>query len=64
MTPDGLPVIGRLPGVDNAWVATGHGMLGFTQGPITGQLLAEWIATGQPSIDLTDLRADRFTGRP
>jgi D-amino-acid dehydrogenase len=60
MTADGLPIIGRLPRLENAWIATGHGMLGFTQGPITGQLLAEWITEGKPSLDLTDVRADRF----
>ena len=60
MTADGLPIIGPLPQLENAWIATGHGMLGFTQGPITGQLLAEWITEGKPSLDLTDVRADRF----
>jgi len=60
MTPDGLPIIGRVPHVSNLWIATGHGMLGLTQGPITGRLLAEWIVDGQPSIDLAALRPDRF----
>lgn len=60
MTPDGLPVIGRISGADNVWIAAGHGMLGLTQGPITGKLVAEWIASGQPSIDLGPLRPDRF----
>jgi len=60
MTPDGLPVIGRVPQTDNIWMATGHGMLGFTQGPITGQLLAEGILDGRASIDLAPLRVDRF----
>jgi D-amino-acid dehydrogenase len=60
MTPDGLPVIGRVPRTDNVWLAAGHGMLGMTQGPITGQLLAEWICHGHTSLDLTPLRLDRF----
>jgi D-amino-acid dehydrogenase len=60
MTPDGLPIIGRVPCVENAWVATGHGMLGLTQGPITGRLLAEWIIDGTTSIDLARVRPDRF----
>ncbi|MER6417964.1 FAD-dependent oxidoreductase [Streptomyces sp. NPDC001137] len=33
--PDGLPVIDRVPGHANAFVATGHGMLGVTLGPVT-----------------------------
>ncbi len=60
MTPDGLPVIGRAPRIDNVWIAAGHGMLGITQGPITGKLLAEWISEGRTSLDLTALRPDRF----
>jgi len=60
MTPDGLPVIGPTPNNRRVWVATGHGMLGLTQGPITGRLLAEWILDGQPSIDLSMTRANRF----
>jgi D-amino-acid dehydrogenase len=45
VTVDGLPLIGETanPGV---YVAGGHGMWGITQGPITGKLLAERIATG------------------
>ena len=60
MTPDGLPIIGQVPGTENAWIATGHGMLGITQGPATGRLLAEWIVHGTPSIDLTPTSAERF----
>ncbi len=60
MSSDGLPVIGRSPRADNAWIATGHGMLGHTQGPITGKLLAEDIIDGRTSIDLMPLSPTRF----
>ena len=60
MTPDGLPIIGVSPFVDNVWIGTGHGMLGLTQGPITGKLLADWITEGKPSMDLEPLRPNRF----
>lgn len=63
MTPDGLPIIGRVPSVENAWIATGHGMLGITQGPATGRLLAEWVTQGEPSLDLTPARPERFRGK-
>lgn len=43
MTPDGLPVIGPLPRLDNAYVASGHAMLGVTLGPATGHAVAEMI---------------------
>jgi glycine/D-amino acid oxidase-like deaminating enzyme len=35
-------------------------MLGLTLGPVTGQLVAEWILDGKPSIDVGAMRADRF----
>jgi D-amino-acid dehydrogenase len=51
LLPDGLPVIDGIPGVDNAYVATGHGMLGITLGPATGKALAGQIISGnRPSV--------------
>lgn len=58
--PDGLPIIGPAPGVPEMWLAFGHGHLGFTQGPITGRLIAEAIC-GEPTlVDLAPFRAERF----
>jgi D-amino-acid dehydrogenase len=48
MLPDGLPLVDRVPGLDNAYVATGHGMLGVTLAPATGAALAELMTTGTP----------------
>jgi D-amino-acid dehydrogenase len=50
--PDGLPVIDRVPGHDNAYAATGHGMLGVTLGPVTGRRLADYILTGRRPASL------------
>ncbi|MER6141338.1 FAD-dependent oxidoreductase [Streptomyces sparsogenes] len=44
MTPDGLPVIGRLAPLSNVHVASGHGMLGLTPAPATAEIVAEVIA--------------------
>jgi D-amino-acid dehydrogenase len=60
VTPDGLPTVGPVPGLDGLWVANGHAMLGLTLGPITGKLLAEWILHGAPSEDIAALSPDRF----
>jgi len=43
MTPDGMPIIGLLPGTTNAWVSGGHGMLGVTLGPGTSRALTNAI---------------------
>jgi D-amino-acid dehydrogenase len=60
-TPDDLPVIGRTGRIRNLVVATGHGMSGISQGPITGQLVAELIAEQSPSMDLRPYSPDRFS---
>jgi glycine/D-amino acid oxidase-like deaminating enzyme len=51
VTDDGLPVIGQVPGVPGAFVATGHGPWGILNAPATGQALAELrgsIGVGSP----------------
>jgi D-amino-acid dehydrogenase len=60
MTPDGLAIIGRIPNTSNAYVATGHGMLGLTLGPATGALVAETIASGLAPAVLAPFAPDRF----
>ncbi|HEV8585882.1 MAG TPA: FAD-dependent oxidoreductase [Methylomirabilota bacterium] len=53
VTQDGLPLIGRVPGVASAYVATGHGPWGMLNAPATGLALAELITDGAPaSLDL------------
>src|SRR5205085_10442305 len=42
-TPNGLPLIGALPGFENIYLATGHGMLGVTLAPATAALLAPLV---------------------
>ena len=51
---DGLPLIGRIPGVSGAFVATGHGVWGILNAPATGEAMAALIA-GQTktAVDLT-----------
>jgi D-amino-acid dehydrogenase len=46
VTADGLPLIGATEH-NGLYAAGGHGMWGMTLGPATGQLLAEYIATGE-----------------
>ncbi|MEU6251534.1 FAD-dependent oxidoreductase [Streptomyces sp. NPDC047043] len=58
--PDGLPVIDKVPGHANAYVATGHGMLGVTLGPVTGHRLTEYVVTGRRPTVLDPFRFDRL----
>jgi len=55
VTDDGLPLIGRVPGVSGAYVATGHGPWGMLNAPATGLALAELIVDGAAKV--VDLRA-------
>ena len=59
-TPDGLPVVSRVPGYLGAYVATGHGMLGLTLGPITGSLVADLVVDGSTNLEIDAFRAGRF----
>jgi D-amino-acid dehydrogenase len=63
LTPDGLPVIGRAPKLENLYLATGHSMLGITLGPSTALTIAELMTTGKSSIDLTAFDPARFAER-
>jgi D-amino-acid dehydrogenase len=59
-TPDGLPIIGRHPRAERVVLATGHGMLGVTLGPLTGRLVADLIARRAAHPALPRLSPDRF----
>jgi len=52
-TPDGLPLIGALPGLEGIYLATGHGMLGVTLAPATANLLASLVLDGSGAPELT-----------
>ena len=59
-TPDGLPIVGRAPGVENLVLATGHAMLGITLAPVTGEMVAGLLG-GEPAPH--ELRPERFAQR-
>jgi D-amino-acid dehydrogenase len=60
MTPDGLPLIGRLPTHPRVVIASGHNMLGVTLGPVTGRVVAAIVAGADAGIDLAAFAPDRF----
>jgi glycine oxidase len=47
-TPDRLPILGRLPGSDGVWLATGHHRNGILLSALTGRLMAEAVLHGAP----------------
>ena len=53
VTADGLPLIGPVPGVSGAYVATGHSVWGMLNAPATGEAMAELILNGRArTVDL------------
>jgi sarcosine oxidase subunit beta len=60
-TPDELPVLGPVPGVDGLLVAAGFSGHGFALSPIIGDVLARLALGLDPHVDLwRGLRLDRF----
>jgi len=60
MLPDGLPLVDRVPGTMNAYVATGHGMLGVTLAPSTASALRSFMETGERPGVLVPFGFDRL----
>lgn len=63
ITPDGLPVIGWLPGFANLAVASGHAMLGLTLSAATGEAAADLVTTGRAPDVIGPFDPARFTSR-
>lgn len=57
---DSIPVIGRVPGVDGAYLGFGHDHVGLTGGPKTGRILAQLASGLNPNIDLAPYAPERF----
>ncbi|MBS0312593.1 MAG: D-amino acid dehydrogenase [Proteobacteria bacterium] len=55
-TPSNLPIIGR-SSLSNLYLNTGHGTLGWTEGPGSGRALADIIAGEVPEVDFAFLNA-------
>jgi D-amino-acid dehydrogenase len=61
-TPDDMPVLGRIPGWSNAYVATGHGTEGLLLGPYSSRLIVRQILEGDRFDDrvIRPFAAERF----
>lgn len=61
-SPDGLPILGALPGLDNVFIATGHGPSGLQLGPQSGAMIAGMVQGRAAPIDLAAFATTRFAG--
>ena len=61
MTWDSLPIIGRVPRLSNALLATGHNMLGLSLAPMTGKAIADLVAERPSDLPMEALSPARFS---
>jgi sarcosine oxidase subunit beta len=59
-TPDGLPILGKVAGLEGFIMAAGHEGDGIALSAITGELIADLIATGRTQFPLDAFRLERF----
>jgi glycine oxidase len=58
-SPDELPFLGPVPGLDNLFVAAGHFRAGIQLSPATGRVMAELLCGQTPTVPLEAFRLDR-----
>jgi len=51
MTPDGIAVVGKAPGIEGLYLAIGMCGQGFMMGPGVGSNLSDLISKGRPTIE-------------
>ena len=59
-TPDGQMLLGPVPGATGLFAACGFNSNGMALAPAAGRFVAEWIAEGAPSADVSQLDVRRF----
>ncbi len=60
VTPDGDPVLGRVPGKEGMFIATGTGGKGILLAPVIGRAIADLVTTGETGIEIEQFGLDRF----
>ena len=60
MTPDGTPIIGKTP-IDNLFINTGHGTLGWTMSAGSGKLIADLVSGNKTGISIEGLEMSRYS---
>ena len=62
ISDDGAPAIGKVPGLQGAYIAAGHGCWGILNGPGTGIVMAELLTEGRAtSADIQAMDPKRFS---
>jgi glycine/D-amino acid oxidase-like deaminating enzyme len=59
-TPDLRPCVGEAPELRGYFVAAGLNSIGILTGGGIGRVMAHWITTGRPDVDVTGMHVDRL----
>jgi heterotetrameric sarcosine oxidase gamma subunit len=59
-TPDLAPAVGEAPGVRGYFVCAGLNSVGVLSAGGLGRIVAQWVATGEPDVDITAFDVARF----
>lgn len=62
VTPDGLPIVGRVPSWENVYLATGGGKKGILLSTGMGRAIADLIANDSSSLPIAPCWPERFVG--
>ena len=60
VSADKRPVLGAVPGVEGAFLATGHGATGLQLGPYSGKLVAQAVRGEALETDISAFSVERF----
>ena len=60
LSPDWMPILGRAPGWNNAYLATGAGKKGILLSPAIGKTVADLIVEGKTDLPVSGFVPGRF----
>ena len=60
VTPDGEPILGRVPGKEGLFIATGTAGQGILLSPVIGRAMADLVSTGETDIEIAQFGLERF----
>ena len=60
MPADGKPYVGKAPGFDNVFIASGHWSEGVHYAPLTGKAISDLVTSGTSETDISAITADRL----
>jgi 4-methylaminobutanoate oxidase (formaldehyde-forming) len=61
-TPDLAPIVGPAPELKNFFVCAGLNSIGVLTGGGMGRVVANWVMTGKPDVDVSYMNIDRLHG--